>query len=327
VLIAAGALIVAPLARAQPTARSYRVAIVLATSPLSEMAGPDPIHPPTRVILHELRSLGYVEGRNLTFERRTAEGNPARYPEIVAELIRLKTDVMILAPSRDLIRAAQSATRRIPIVLMGYARAVEDGFAASLARPGGNVTGPILGTGWENDGKRLQIFKEMVPGLQRVVYLAPKEFWTGPEAQPVRQAATMLGVELLPVEQHPTDPQASFAAIAQLRVDGLFVAPSWTNYAQREQTGRLAFAARLPASVPTVRIVETGALMSYAPNLLEVNRKVAHYVDKILRGASPGDLPMEQPTRFELIINLKTARALGLKIPQAVLLRTDRVIE
>jgi len=326
-LIAAGGLVVAPLARAQPAGRAYRVAIVLAVSPPAEMAGPDPIHPITRVILHELRSLGYVEGRNLVFERRTAEGNPARYPEIIAELVRLKADVIILAPSLDLIRAAQSATRSIPLVLMGYRRAVEDGFAASLARPGGNVTGPVTGTGSDNDAKRLQVFKEMVPGLRRVAYLAPKVYWDDPESQPVRQAAKMLGIELLPVDHHPTDPQVSFAAIAQLRVDGLFVAPSPANYAHRESTGRLAIAARLPASVSLPSIVEAGALMSYAPDLLEVQRKVAHYVDRILKGAKPGALPMEQPTRFELVINLKTARALGITIPQTILLRADKVIE
>jgi putative ABC transport system substrate-binding protein len=324
-VIAAGALLAAPLLRAQQTGRSYRVALVLTTSPIAEMAGPDPAHPVTRAVLHELRALGYVEGRNLIFERRSAEGKPARYGEIIDELIRLKTDAIIPASDPALIRAAQAATRTIPIVLLGYTAAVEDGFAASLARPGGNVTGLAEHPGAVFAGKQLQLFKETLPGLSRVASLGPTANLDSAAARPFTDAAAALGIKLLRVLQHPTDPEASFAAIAKLRVDGLIVSGSSTAFAQREQFGRLAFAARLPAISSYDRMAETGGLMSYGP--ANRFRRIAHYVDKILKGGNPGELPMELPTKFNLVVNLKTAKALGLKIPPSIMLQADRVIE
>jgi len=300
---------------------------VLTTSPIAEMAGDNPAHPLTRVILHDLRKLGYVEGRNLIFERRSAEGRPDRYAGIVAELVRLNTDVMILSGRRDLIRAAQLATRRIPILLLSYNRAVEDGFAQTLARPGGNITGLTGSTGWEEDAKRLELFKEAVPTISRVAYLAPESFWNGPQAEPVRRAASALGIELVPMEQHPTDPAVSFSRIAQQKVDAVFVAPSSTSFAQREQLGVLALKARLPSSFGYSRMVETGGLMSYSTNIVEELRKISVYVDRILKGAKAGELPIEQPTNFELVLNLRTARALNIAVPRSILLRADRVIE
>jgi len=326
-LIAAGAFIAAPMARAQQAGRTYRVAIVLTTSPIAEMLGDNPAHPLTRAILHDLRKLGYVEGRNLIFDRRSAEGRPERYAEIVADLVRLNTDVMILSGQRELARAAQLATRRIPILLLSYNRAVEDGLVETLARPGGNITGLTGSTGWEEDAKRLELFKDLVPKISRVAYLAPKAFWNGPQAEPVRRSASALGIELVPTEQHPTDPVVSFTRIAQQKVDAVFVAPSSTSFAQREQLGLLALKARLPSSFGYSRMVETGGLMSYSTNIVEEIRKISTYVDRILKGAKAGDLPMEQPTKFELVVNLKTAKALGLTLAPSVLSRADRVIE
>lgn len=326
-LIALGAMLATWGAWAQSSRRVHRVAIVLAVSPPSEMAGPDPVHPLTRVILHELRSLGYAEGHNLLFERRSAEGRAARYREIIDELIALKTEVIVLSGSRDLIRTAQSATRTTPIVLMAYPRFVEDGFAASLARPGGNITGPTFATSDENEAKRLELFKRLVPALSRVAYVAPRALWAESQAKVVGKAAEVLGIELIHVEQHLTDPRVTFAAIAQARLDGLFIAPSALAYAQRESLGRLALAAGLPACTAGDRHVETGALMSYAPNLAALMRRVAYYVDRILKGASPAELAIERPATFELVVNMKTAKALGLGIAPAVLVRADRVID
>ncbi len=322
----AGAIAAPRLASAQPARKPHRVAIVLAFSPLAEMAGPNPVHPITRAIVHELRSLGYVEGRNLILERRSAEGKPERYAGIMAELVRAGTDVMVVASERSLVHAAKAATASVPIVLINYPTPVEHGFAASLARPGGNITGTTGGTGWENDAKRLALLKEALPAVSRVAYLAPKEFWDGPAARPVQQAAASMGIELLPVE-HLADAEASFAAVERQRPAALFVAPSSPSFAQREELPRLALKARLPSSFGLRLHAEAGGLMSYGIDFPEFNRRVAHFVDKILKGARPGDLPMEQPTKFELVVNLKTAQALGVTIAPAVLLRADRLIE
>jgi putative ABC transport system substrate-binding protein len=316
----------APLARAQRAGRVWRVAIVLTTSPLAEMAGSDPAHPLTRAILHELNALGYVEGRNLAFERRSAEGDPQRYRPIVQELVALGCDAIILSGNHDLVRAAHAATRTIPLILMSYATAVQDGFAKSLARPGGNITGrsdlPML----DIAGKALQLLKEAIPSLTRVALLRAADT---PAALlgPAQNAGKALRIEVVPIEHHPTDPRISFAEIAKARVGGVLVMPSSIAYAQREALGALALEARVPAMVPFPRIVETGGLMSYAPNPVKEIRSIAHYVDKILKGANPGDLPMENARVFELTINLRTARTLGLSVSQSLLVRADRVIE
>jgi len=325
-LISAGALLAAPRVRAQHPAKVYRVAIVLTTSPIDEMTGPDPVHPLTRAVLHELRALGYVEGKNLLFERRSAEGDPKRYRPIIEELVGLKCDAILLAGSRELVRTAHSATRTIPLVLMGYATAVEDGFAKSLARPGGNITGRSAYPSVDIGAKAMQLLKETVPGLSRVALLSTADTPAG-APQVVSEAARALGVEVVPIEHPRSGLRASFATMAKARVDGLYVMPSATAYAQREALGPLALEARLPGMFPFTRMAETGGLMSYAPNIVKDVRILAHYVDKILKGANPGDLPMESARVFELAINLNTARALGLTIPQSILLRADRVIE
>lgn len=326
-LVAAGGLLASPLLRAQQTGRRYRVAIVLSTSSIAELAGPEPAHPLTRAILHELRALGYTEGRNLIFERRSAEGDPGRFSEIMAELIRLKTDAIILTGNLALVRVAQAATRRIPMVLMaGISTAVEEGFAASLARPGGNITGFAEHPTSAFEAKVLQLFKEVVPGMSRVAYLGPRI--SAATVTPLTDAAAALGINLLPVVQHQTDPEVSFAAISQLRADGLLVAGGSVNYGHREQLGRLALTAQIPAISSISEITETGGLISYGQSsLLDRHRRIAHFVDRILKGANPGDLPMELPTKYNMVINLKTAKALGLTIPSSILVRADRVIE
>jgi putative ABC transport system substrate-binding protein len=261
-LTATGALLAAPLASAQQPGRTYRVALVLSTSALPEMAGPNPEHPPTRTILHELRSLGYAEGRNPVFYRRSAEGDPKRYKGIIDELIALKTDVMILVPDGRLLRVAQSATRTVPIVQMGYSHLVEHGFAVSLARPGGNITGPA-GVNWaEMLAKLLQLYKETVRRMSRVAVVT--NWWEVPAYQRVRDllrdAAAAMGIELVPIELHPTDPRATLAALARVRVEGILIPGTPVTYGQREDLGRLALAAGLPAASEITRVTEKGRI-------------------------------------------------------------------
>jgi putative ABC transport system substrate-binding protein len=309
--------------------RIYRVVLVLATSPIAEMQGPNPEHPPTRGILHGLRSAGFVEGKNLLFDRRSAEGDPKRYKEIIEQAIGSNPDVMVVATALGLLRAAQSATRTVPIVQMGYPRLVEDGLVASLARPGGNITGPTSVDWGESLSKLLQLFKETYPRLSRVGVVA--NWWDAAAFKQVRgrliAAGEGLGVELVPIALHPADPRVTFQGIEKVRVDGLLLPGSPTSYGHREELGRLALAARLPAASEMVDTTEMGGLISYSGDSQESFRVIARYVEKILKGARPGDLPVEQPTKYHLAINMKTAKSLGISVPQSILLRADRVIE
>ena len=314
-------------AEAQQAEKVYRVALIVTTTQMADMAGPDPLHPVTRGFVHELRVLGYVEGQNLIFVRRSGEGHPERFPDIVAELVRMKMDVIVAGGSAILIRRVKEGAGNIPIVMLGIAQPMELGFIASLARPGGNVTGLSYDVDPETESKRLQLLKEAIPKLSRVAYLATKEDWSLPVGQAIRRAAPSLGIKLLYVEHIPADIDATLAALARQRPDALIASLSGPSYAQRQQIVQFALKARLPVSYPFIEAAEMGALMTYGVSLSNMAARAAHYVDKILKGAKPGDLPIEQPTKIELVINLKTARALGLTIPQTVLLRADRVIE
>lgn len=327
-IIGIGALFVAQLnANAQQAHKVRRVALIVTTTPVAEMAGPEPLHPLTRAFLHELRVLGYIEGRNLIFERRSAEGKPERYPEIAAELVRLKPDVIAAGGSAILIRRVKEGAGDIPIVMISSAQVVELGVVASLARPGGNVTGLVSDTGPENELKRLQLLKELIPTRSRVAYLVAGEFWDLPVAQAIRRGAPSLGVELLRAEHSPTDIDATLAALARQRPDALIASLSGPTYAHRRQIVEFALKTRLPAIYPYSDMAEMGGLMSYGVSGSDLGRRAAVYVAKILKGARPGDLPIEQVTRLELLVNTKTARAIGITIPQSVLLRADRVIE
>jgi putative ABC transport system substrate-binding protein len=314
-------------AMAQQAGKVHRVALIVSTTPIAEMQGAAPLHPITKGLLHELRALGFIEGRNLIFERRSAEGRLKRYPEIVDELVRIKTDVIVAGGSPVLVRQAKERAGTIPIVMISSARALELGVISSYSRPGGSVTGLTSDSGPENEAKRLQMLKEAIPTMSRVAYLAPKEVWDLPSSEAVRRAAHSLGIELLYAEHEAADIDATVAALARMRPDALFASLSGPTYAHRQQIVEYALRARLPAIYPYPDIAETGGLMAYGVSGSDQGRRAAHYVAKILKGAKPGDLPIEQPTSFELVINLKTARALGITIPQSVLLRADRVIE
>jgi putative ABC transport system substrate-binding protein len=273
-----------------------------------------------------LRELGYVEGQTIALEVRWAEGRNERIPELVAELVGLKMDVLVTGSSVAAL-AANKATRTIPIVMVG-ADPVGLGVVASLGRPGGNVTGlSIFNEGII--GKRLELLKELVPGLARVAVLrnpivaAHATFW-----QETEVAARTLGVTLQPIEvRGPEDFEAAFAAATRGNAQALIAFDDNATLAHRPRISALAASSRLPAMYGFREFPDEGGLMSYGPSLVDLYRRAATYVDKILKGAKPADLPVEQPTKFELVINRKTANALGLTVPPTLLAQADEVIE
>lgn len=326
-LSALSALVVAPMpAWAQRAKTTVRVAAILTTSPVAEMAGADPKHPMIRGFVHELRVLGYVEGENLILERRSLGGKPDSYPDVIAELVGLHTDVIVTAGTSDLLGRAKDVWDSVPVVMFGSDDPVPSGLAKSLAHPGGNLTG-LLAADPEVGAKRMQLLKEAIPGVSRVAFLATTHIWENPIAKITRKAARELGMEVLHAEHKPDDLDATFAAITRMRPDALFVSAGTESFGQRKQIVAFARKARLPASYPFAAMVQLGGLMSYSLSVADLGRRAAHYVDKILKGAKPGDLPIEGPTRYTLQINLKTAKELGIVIPQAFLMRADRVIE
>ena len=275
-----------------------------------------------------LRDLGYVEGQNIAIEYRWAEGRFERLPDLAAELVRLKVDVIVSVVTQATL-AAKNATGTIPIVLVAAGDPLGSGLVANLARPGGNVTGPSSMYG-DLAGKQLELLKETVPKVSRVAVLwnPANAVW---QAQMLRQteiAARALGLQLQLLEARgPDELEGAFAAMTRERVSALLVQVDVIFALHARRIADLAAKRRVPAMYGSREHVETGGLMSYAPNIPDLFRRAATYVDKILKGAKPADLPVEQPTKFELVINLKTAKALGLKIPQSVLVRADEVIQ
>jgi putative ABC transport system substrate-binding protein len=278
-----------------------------------------------------LRDLGYVEGRNLVIEYRDAEGKVERLPALAAELVALKVDVIVTDGGTVTALAAQQATRTVPIVFAGVGDPVTSGLVTNLARPGGNVTGMSTLTP-ELVGKRLELLAQAVPGVGQVAVLrlpgalgerTDKDMLTGADV-----AARALGVRLQFVEARgPADFDRAFSDMTRARAGALTVQPSNMFVREHRRLVDLAAKNRLPAVYPSREYVDAGGLMAYGANFADLYRRAATYVDKILKGANPGDLPVEQPTKFELVINLKTARALGLTIPQSVLTRADEVIQ
>ncbi len=317
------ALLAVPLAAdAQQAAKTPRIGILalnLAAVPHLREA-----------FLQGLRGLGYVEGRNVVIEYRDAEGKFERLPALAAELVALKVDV-ILAGGGSHALAAKQATRTLPIVFIGSTDPVSSGLVTSLARPGGNVTG-LSNLTSELVGKCLEQLKHAVPGVSRVAVLwqagalderTDKDMQKGAEV-----AARTLGVRPQFVEvRDPADFDRAFSEMTRARADALTVLPSSMFFNERRRLVDLAAKNRLPAVYPWREGVDAGGLMSYGPDLADLYRRAATYVDKILKGTKPGDLPVEQPTKFELVINLKTAKALGLTIPQSLLQRADEVIQ
>ena len=308
----------APLVMAQPANKLWRIGF------LSNARGPDE---PVEAFIDQLKTLGYHAGRNLMVEYRWGAGNETRLAELAAELVRLKVDV-IVTRGQQAVAVAKRATATIPIVMATAADPVGTGIVASLARPGGNITGiSIVST--DLAAKRVQLLREVLPTATAVAVLALK----GGPATPlfveqIRTAAQQLGMAV--VVQEENEPQAlalAFSAMARAQAQGLIVQSSPFTSDNAKRIAELAAQHRLSSILEFRAAVDAGGLLSYGPNLSEMHRRAALYVDRIFKGAKPADLPVEQPTKFELVINLKTAKALGITIPQSLLLRADEVIQ
>jgi putative ABC transport system substrate-binding protein len=274
-----------------------------------------------------LRELGYVEGQNIAIEYRYAEGDVDRVPELAADLVRLKVDIIVIAGGNPIIRAARNGTKSIPIVMIGRGRdPVKVGLVESLARPGGNVTGITL-LNRELGGKRLELLKEAVPKLTLVATIYEPGRAGASELKDLQAAAFALKVTIRPWEvRNADDFERVYAAIGKERSDGFYQVGSPLMFANRKRISGFALKSRLPSMHPTREFVDAGGLMSYGADLADGYRRVAYFVDRILKGAKPADLPVEQSTKFEFSINLKTAKQIGLTIPPNVLARADRVI-
>jgi len=311
-----------PAAEAQQAAKIPRIGYLanrLAANPDQQEA-----------FLQGLRDLGYVDGRNVVIEYRDAEGKLERLPALAAQLVALKVDVIVAAAGTLPALAAKQASGAVPIVFIAVGNPVTSRLVTSLARPGGNLTGlsaltPELASKW------LELLKQAVPGVTRVAVLWQPGGMGDTDKEVLKQAdvaARALGVRVQVVEARgPTDIDRAFAVMIRARANGLAVlsTPMFAN--ERRRLVDLAAKGRLPAVYSFKNYVDAGGLMSYGPNAADLSRRAATYVDKILKGAQPGDLPVEQPTKFELVINLKTAKALGLTIPQSLLLRADEIIQ
>ncbi|MBI1997782.1 MAG: ABC transporter substrate-binding protein [Deltaproteobacteria bacterium] len=273
-----------------------------------------------------LKELGYVEEKNVAIEYEFAQGKLDRLPDLAGELVRLKVDVIVVGGSTAT-RAAKNATQRIPIVMINVTDPVVLGFVVSLARPGGNITG-LSNLAPELGGKRLELLKEIVPQLSRVAVLGdPNSPAYGPQLNELKLAARALGLQLQPAEvRGPGDLESAFSAMIKARAGALMGLQQPTIDILRERIIDLAGKNRLPAMYPNRENVEAGGLISYAADISTMFRRAATYVDKILKGTKPADLPVEQPMKFELVINLKAAKQIGLTIPQWTLMKADRVI-
>jgi putative tryptophan/tyrosine transport system substrate-binding protein len=292
------------------------------------LAGSTP-HPTARTnaFVTALRDYGHVEGQNVAIEWRASGGRTERLPDLVAELLRLRVDV-IVAVDNPSISAAQRATKTIPIVMVLATDPVDMGFVVSLPRPGGNITG-ISQQLAEVQGKALQLLKETIPTVSRVAILwNPAEPGRRPQARAAEEAARGVGLSTQMVgAANAAELDSVFTTMARERPDAVLVQPSQPNLLHRKRIGELAAKYRLPTMGWNLEMVEAGCLMSYGPNTVSLYRRAAYYVDRLLRGARPADLPVEQPTKFELMINAKTAQTIGLIIPPALVQRADQIID
>jgi putative tryptophan/tyrosine transport system substrate-binding protein len=310
-------LVVSLAAEAQPTGKVPRIGIMYAGSAPNLYA---------EALRRHLAELGLIDGQTVLIEERYAEGRPERYPALIAELIRLKVDVLVAGGGTAGAQAAKRATSTIPIVMPVIGDPVAAGLVSSLARPGGNITGlSMLNT--EISAKRVELLKEILPKVERVVVLRdPATPQADVDATQAAGRALGLRVQLLSAGRSE-EFQAIFQAARSAGAEALVVLASGFFNTQRRRLVDLAAQNRLIAVWEHRDFADTGGLMSYGPNLVDMNRRAATYIDKILKGAKPADLPVEQPTVFELVINLRTAKTLGLTIPPAVLARADEIIE
>lgn len=325
-VLALPALVVAAIASlprsslAQKPGRTPRIGVLILASLSSVTAILDGFR-------SSLRELGYVDGRSISIEVLSADGNAERLPELAAQLVARKVDIIVTGGGNVSTLAARKATSTIPIVMSSSISAVEAGLVQSLARPGGNVTGMTVPQ--ELGLKQIQLLQEFIPSLPRIAILVrhdPAMTQAREQAKALAQQMLLMPLDFIEVRS-PDDMSRALDAARAAKPGAMIVSPDPLLYQQREQILRFTRAARIPDMYAAPDIVDGGGLVSFSPNLQEIYRGVARFVDRILKGAKPADLPVEQPTRFELVINLKTAKSLGLTIPQSVLLRADRVIE
>ena len=322
VLLLVAALLVPLAGEAQHAVTIPRIGLLLPSSPS------DPRTPHfVEAFRRGLRELGYAEGRNIAIESRFAEGKWDQLPSLAAELVRLKVDVIVTFTT-PATQAAKHATGTIPIVVAAVIDPVAAGLVASLAHPGGNITG-LSQMVPELVGKQLEVLKEVAPNISRVALLGnPANAGNAPQVRHAQNAARALGIRLQSLEARgPSEIESAFAAMTTERVGAVIVLIDSTLIDERIRIADLAARRRLPMVSGTIEIAEAGGLIAYGPSVRDMFRRAAGHVDKILKGAKPADLPMEQPTKFDLVINLRTAKALGLTIPPSVLLRADHVIQ
>ena len=318
-----GSAVISPLAaRAQQQAgKEPRIGYLRVTSPSDR--------PPLLDAFRQgLRELGWVEGQNIVIDYRYAEDRVDRLPDLAAELVRLKVDLIVSWGTQG-VTAAKNATETIPIVMIAVRDPVGTGLIASLARPGGNVTGVSGSAGLEMFAKQLELLKETVPKIRRVAILSnPANAYHQLAIREVNVAARSLGVQLQLLEARgPNEFDGAFAAMAKERVGALLVLSDAMLNSHRTRLADLAARSRLPAAYGVRESVEAGGLMSYGPSFLDLFRQAATYVDKILKGAKPAELPVERPNKIELVINLKAAKALGLEVPPLLIAQADELIE
>ena len=315
------------MARAQQPTRQRRIAIfhpAIPTTRLTETGGGSA----WRAFFGELRRLGYVEGDNLIIERYSAEGHHERYADLAREIVSRSPD-LIVSGTNPVVTIFAAATSTIPIVAF-MLDPLKAGLVTSLSRPGGNLTGITLDPGIELWGKRLEMLKEAIPSTAKAVVLGMREGWEGSSGQVLRDAGGRLGISLtsmLPQQGTPSEIERVFAEMGEQRPDAVLVSGEGDLYAHRQLIAELAQRNRLPAICPYRDYVDAGVLMGYTVDLAELLRRMADDVHKILHGAKPGDIPIYQATKFQLLINLKTAKGLGLTIPPALLARADEIIE
>ncbi len=321
IVILALSAFVAPLAaNAQQAAKVPRVGLLSALTPASAAH-------PIEAFKQGLRERGYVEGQNVILELRYGEGRLERVSDLAAELVRAKVDVIVTATDQG-IQAAKQHTRTIPIIMVSSLDPVGTGFVQSLANPGGNITGLSVMSP-ELSGKRLQLLKETVPKISRVAFLwNPDIAGAALDYKEIEAAARLLKLDVFALEvRHVEGLDRALAAITRERANALTLNQNPVTFINRNKMVAFAAKSRLPAMYNTREYVDAGGLMAYGPNLPDLWRRAATYVDKILKGAKPADLPVEQPTRFELVLNMKTAKALGITFPQTILIRADQVVQ
>jgi len=319
-LIATGSLLAASRAAAQQPGRLPRIGYLAFNT---EVIGRDLLI----AFRDTLRELGWIDGQNIVIETRYADGKVDRLPALVSELLVLNVD-LIVAASSSATRASKSATTTVPIVMLASANAVGEGFVASLARPGGNVTGMTFLAGPEIASKQLELLREIAPAASRIAFLMnPSNGSHAAFAAELKIAARAIGIQLQPVgAASPNQLEDAFATLAKERAAALLVLTDSMFFGERQWITNRAQSGVLPAMYSQREFVDAGGLVSYGPSLIDMARRGARKVDKILRGTKPSDIPVEQPTKFEFVINMKTAKALGLTIPRTLLLRADEMI-